>query len=42
MSEQAKAYFENLKGKKVAFLGIGVSHKELIKKFVAYGAEVTL
>ena len=33
---------ENLKGKKVAFLGIGVSHKELIKKFVAYGAEVTL
>lgn len=38
----AKEYYESLKGKKVAFLGIGVSHKELIKKFVAYGAEVTL
>lgn len=42
MSQKAKAYFENLKGKKVAFLGIGVSHKQLIQKFVAYGAEVTL
>ena len=42
MSNSAKAYFESLKGKKVAFLGIGVSHKELIKKFAAYGAEVTL
>ena len=42
MSNPAKEYYENLKGKKVAFLGIGVSHKELIHKFVAYGADVTL
>lgn len=42
MTEKVKEYFENLKGKKVAFLGIGVSHKELIKKFVALGADVTL
>ena len=42
MSNRAKEYYENLKGKKVAFLGIGVSHKELIHKFVAYGADVTL
>ncbi|MBE6819384.1 MAG: UDP-N-acetylmuramoyl-L-alanine--D-glutamate ligase [Ruminococcaceae bacterium] len=42
MSQQVQEYFENLKGKKVAFLGIGVSHKQLIHKFVACGAEVTL
>ncbi|MBR2589429.1 MAG: UDP-N-acetylmuramoyl-L-alanine--D-glutamate ligase [Clostridia bacterium] len=42
MSNTAKEYYEGLKGKKVAFLGIGVSHKELIHKFVAYGADVTL
>lgn len=42
MSNEAKEYYEQLKGKKVAFLGIGVSHKQLIHKFVACGAEVTL
>lgn len=42
MTETVKNYFESVKGKKVAFLGIGVSHKELIKKFVSLGADVTL
>ena len=42
MTETVKKYFESVKGKKVAFLGIGVSHKELIKKFVSLGADVTL
>lgn len=42
MTDKVKAYLESIKGKKVAFLGIGVSHKELIKKFVSLGAEVTL
>ena len=30
------------KGKKVAFIGAGVSHKTLIKEFVELGAHVTL
>lgn len=42
MTDKVKAYFDALRGRKVAFLGIGVSHKELIKKFVHYGAKVTL
>ena len=31
-----------IKGKKVAFIGAGVSHKALIKEFVKLGAHVTL
>ena len=31
-----------IKGKKVAFIGAGVSHKALIKEFVELGAHVTL
>ena len=31
-----------IKGKKVAFIGAGVSHKTLIKEFVELGAHVTL
>ena len=30
-----------IKGKKVAFIGAGVSHKTLIKEFVELGAHVT-
>ena len=33
---------ELIKGKKVAFIGAGVSHKTLIKEFVELGAHVTL
>ncbi len=42
MSTKASEFFHNLKGKKVAFIGAGVSHKELIEKFSQYGAVVTL
>ena len=42
MTQKVQEYFASLKGKKVAFLGIGVSHKQLIEKFVSLGAEVTL
>ena len=42
MTQKVQEYFSSLKGKKVAFLGIGVSHKQLIEKFVSLGAEVTL
>ena len=31
-----------IKGKKVAFIGAGVSHKTLIREFVELGAHVTL
>lgn len=39
---KAKAFFERLRGKKVAFIGIGVSHERLIPMFSDYGASVTL
>ena len=42
MQTKANEFFENLKGKKVAFIGAGVSHKELIEIFTAKGAIVTL
>lgn len=31
-----------IKGKKVAFIGAGVSHKRCIEQFVELGAQVTL
>lgn len=36
-----KEYFENLKGKRAAVLGIGVSNTPLIKMLVKYGVNVT-
>lgn len=39
---RAETFFKGLKGKKVAFIGIGVSHERLIPMFKDYGAEVTL
>ena len=33
---------ELIKGKKVAFIGAGVSHKRCIAQFVELGAQVTL
>ena len=35
-------FYRKIKGKKVAFIGIGVSHEELIRKTAACGALVTL
>ena len=42
MKNKADVFFENLKGKKVAFIGAGVSHKKLIEIFSQEGAVVTL
>lgn len=42
MKSKANLFFENLKGKKVAFIGAGVSHKKLIEIFSQRGAVVTL
>ncbi len=39
---KAEAFFKTLQGKKVAFIGIGVSHERLIPMFSDYGASVTL
>ena len=37
-----KAFYESIRGKRVAFIGAGVSHRELILRFVEAGANVTL
>ena len=42
MSTKAQAFFSSLAGKKVAFIGAGVSHRELLPIFVHHGAQVTL
>ncbi len=42
MPTAAKDYFEAQKGKKVYFLGAGVSHRQLIEMFAQAGARVTL
>ena len=42
MHTKASEFFLDLEGKKVAFIGAGVSHKELIKIFSENGAQVTL
>ena len=35
-------FYKKIKGKKLAFIGIGVSHEELIRRCALAGAEVTL
>ncbi|MEE1279715.1 MAG: Mur ligase family protein, partial [Oscillospiraceae bacterium] len=35
-------FYNKIKGKKIAFIGIGVSHRELIFRCAEAGAEVTL
>ena len=35
------AYFESLKGKKIAVLGLGVSNRPLVKLLLSYGCSVT-
>lgn len=42
MQKEQQQLAELIKGKKVAFIGAGVSHKKLIEEFVELGAEVTL
>lgn len=42
MQQNVEAFYNGLKGKKVAFIGAGVSHKELIAQFCEKGALVTL
>ncbi len=37
-----KKYIDGLCGKKIAFIGAGVAHRELIAMFVKYGAKVML
>lgn len=37
-----KQYFEQIKGKRVAFLGVGVSNEPLVYKYLNYGAIVTV
>ncbi len=41
MSKTAR-FFDGLKGKKVAFIGTGVSHNELIRLFLSKGIDVTV
>ena len=42
MQKEQQQLEQLIKGKKVAFIGAGVSHKTLIKEFVELGAQVTL
>ena len=42
MQKDQQKLVDLIKGKKVAFIGAGVSHKTLIKEFVELGAHVTL
>lgn len=42
MQKEQRQLAELIKGKKVAFIGAGVSHKKLIEEFVELGAHVTL
>ncbi len=40
--EKTKLFFENIKDKKIAVIGAGVSHFDLIKLFLAKGLDVTV
>ena len=42
MQQEQQKLAEMIQGKKVAFIGAGVSHKTLIREFVELGAQVTL
>ena len=42
MQKEQQQLAELVKGKKVAFIGAGVSHKTLIEEFVGLGAQFTL
>ncbi|NMA07221.1 MAG: UDP-N-acetylmuramoyl-L-alanine--D-glutamate ligase [Ruminococcaceae bacterium] len=40
--ETLREYYKSLNNKKVAFIGLGVSHSQLIEKFLGYGSKVTI
>ena len=42
MEKEQRQLAALVRGKKVAFIGAGVSHKRLIEEFVDLGADVTL
>ena len=42
MKQTAGEFYESLKGRRVAFIGAGVSHRECIEVFAKKGAIVTL
>ena len=42
MQEQFEPLASRVRGRRVAFIGAGVSHRELIGQFVEMGARVTL
>ena len=42
MNPALEQFYRELSGKKVFFLGAGISHRALIEKFVLKGADVTL
>ncbi len=42
MTDKVLEYYSSIKGKKIYFLGAGISHKQLIVKFAKLGANVTL
>lgn len=42
MESKAERFFEDMKSKKVAFIGVGVSHTDLIKLFCQKGIPVTV
>lgn len=42
MQSKAQLFFENIKNKKVFFIGLGVSHLELVKLFANKGIETTV
>ena len=41
MSERFDAYFNGLKGKRIAVLGLGVSNRPLVRLLLGYGCDVT-
>lgn len=41
MSCTFDAYFESLKGKKIAVLGLGVSNRPVVRLLLEYGCDVT-
>ena len=41
MSDRFDAYFNSLKGKNIAVLGLGVSNRPLVKLLLQYGCTVT-
>ena len=42
MKQSAGEFYNNLKGKRAAFIGAGVSHRECIEVFAKKGAFVTM